>query len=87
MPVYFTAEISEDEQISRKQFEFAKSLGVETLAVERTPKSLPAIEKLADGPASMSPSLAIPRSCSTRYRAAAGESGRMPISANGCRRV
>ena len=48
MPVYVTAEISEDEQISRKQFEFAKSLGVETLAVERTPKSLPAIEKLAD---------------------------------------
>ena len=48
MPVYFTAEISEDEQIARKQFEFAKNLGVETLAVERTPKSLPAIEKLAD---------------------------------------
>ena len=48
MPVYFTAEISEDEQIARKQFEFAKSLGVETMAVERTPKSLPAIEKLAD---------------------------------------
>jgi type 1 glutamine amidotransferase len=48
MTVYFTAEISEDEQIARKQFEFAKSLGVETLAVERTPKSLPAIEKLAD---------------------------------------
>jgi type 1 glutamine amidotransferase len=48
MPVYVTAEISEDEQIARKQFEFAKSLGVETLAVERTPKSLPAIEKLAD---------------------------------------
>ena len=48
MPVYFTAAISEDEQIARKQFEFAKSLGVETLAVERTPKSLPAIEKLAD---------------------------------------
>jgi type 1 glutamine amidotransferase len=48
MPVYFTAEISQDEQIARKQFEFAKSLGVETLAVERTPKSLPAIENLAD---------------------------------------
>ena len=48
MPVYFTTEISEDEQIARKQFEFAKNLGVETLAVERTPKSLPAIEKLAD---------------------------------------
>jgi type 1 glutamine amidotransferase len=48
MPVYFTGEISEDEQIARKQFEFAKSLGIETLAVERTPKSLPAVEKLAD---------------------------------------
>ena len=48
MPVYFTAEISEDERIARKQFEFAKSLGVETMAVERTPRSLPAIEKLAD---------------------------------------
>jgi type 1 glutamine amidotransferase len=48
MPVYFTGEISEDEQIARKQFEFARSLGIETLAVERTPKSLPAIEKLAD---------------------------------------
>jgi type 1 glutamine amidotransferase len=48
MPVYFTAELSEDEQIARKQFEFAKSLGIETLAVERTPRSLPAIEKLAD---------------------------------------
>lgn len=48
MPVYVTAEISEDKQIARKQFEFAKSLGVETLAVERTPRSLPAIEELAD---------------------------------------
>ena len=48
MPVYVTAEISEDEQIARKQFEFAKGLGVETLVVERTPRSLPAIEKLAD---------------------------------------
>ena len=46
--MYFTAEISEDERIARKQFEFAKSLGVETMAVERTPRSLPAIEKLAD---------------------------------------
>jgi type 1 glutamine amidotransferase len=48
MPVYFTAEISEDDQIARKQFEFAKNLGIETLAVERMPRSLPAIEKLAD---------------------------------------
>jgi hypothetical protein len=48
MPVYFTTAINEDEQIARKQFEFAKSLGVETLAAERTPKSLPLIEKLAE---------------------------------------
>ena len=48
MPVYVMPAISEDEQIARKQFEFAKSLGVETLAVERTPAALPAIEKLAD---------------------------------------
>jgi type 1 glutamine amidotransferase len=48
MPVYFTAEISDDEQIARKQFEFAKSLGVETFVVDRTPKALPAIETLAN---------------------------------------
>ena len=48
MPVYFTAELSDVEGIARKQVEFAKSLGVETIAVERTPKSLAAIEKLAD---------------------------------------
>jgi len=48
MPVYFTAAISEDGVIARKQFEFAKNLGVETIAVERTPASLPAIEKLAE---------------------------------------
>ena len=48
MPVYFTPAIGEDEQIARKVFEFAKSLGVETLAVEQTPKTWPAIEKLAD---------------------------------------
>jgi type 1 glutamine amidotransferase len=48
MPLYVMAEISEDEQIARKQFEFVKSLGVETMVVERTPKSLAAIEKIAD---------------------------------------
>ena len=48
MPVYFTPAISEDGQIARKTFEFAKSLGVETLAVERTPAGLAAIEKLAE---------------------------------------
>jgi type 1 glutamine amidotransferase len=48
MPVYVTPAISEDIQIARKMFEFAKSLGVETLAVERTPAALPAIETLAE---------------------------------------
>jgi type 1 glutamine amidotransferase len=48
MPVYFAAEISDDEPIARQQFEFAKSLGVETVVVARTPKVFPVIEKLAD---------------------------------------
>jgi type 1 glutamine amidotransferase len=48
MPVYVTSAISDDEQIARKIFEFAKTLGVETLVVERTPAALQAIEKLAD---------------------------------------
>lgn len=48
MPLYVTSEVSEDEQIARKQLEFAKSLGVETVVVERTPKSMAAIEKIAD---------------------------------------
>jgi type 1 glutamine amidotransferase len=48
MPVYVTSAISDDLQIARKMFEFAKSLGVETLAIERTPATLPAIEKLAE---------------------------------------
>lgn len=48
MPVYAMPEISEDGQVARKTFEFAKSLGVETVAIERMPASLPAIEKLAD---------------------------------------
>ena len=48
MPVYFMPAISEDDQIARKTFEFAKSLGVETLAFAQMPASLAAIEKLAD---------------------------------------
>ena len=48
MPVYLMEAVSEDEAIAPKQFEFAKALGVETIAVERIPQSLPAIEKLAD---------------------------------------
>ena len=48
MPVYFTPSISEDDQVARKTLEFAKSLGVETIALEQMPASLAAIEKLAD---------------------------------------
>jgi type 1 glutamine amidotransferase len=48
MPVYVTPSIGEDEQSARKVLEFAKSLGVETVAVERTPRNLAAIEKLAE---------------------------------------
>ena len=48
MPVYFTAEMSVDEPIARKQFEFAKSLGVETIVVAHTPRVFPVLEKLAD---------------------------------------
>jgi type 1 glutamine amidotransferase len=48
MPVYFTAEISGDEPTARKQFEFAKSLGVETVVVSRMPTAFPVLEKLAD---------------------------------------
>jgi len=48
MPVYFTAEISVDEPTARKQFEFAKSLDVETIVVARTPTAFPVLERLAD---------------------------------------
>ena len=48
MPVYFMAEMSVDEPIARKQFEFAKSLGVETVVVARTPPAFPVIERLAE---------------------------------------
>jgi len=48
MPVYLMAAISDDEAVARKQFEFAKNLGVETIAVDRAPAQLAAIEKLAD---------------------------------------
>jgi type 1 glutamine amidotransferase len=48
MPVYFTPAIGNEGEIARKTFEFAKSLGVETLAIEGTPAGLPAIEKLAE---------------------------------------
>lgn len=48
MPVYVTPAIGEDDQTARKVFEFVKGLGVETLAVERTPHALAMLEKLAD---------------------------------------
>ena len=48
MPVYFAGELSGDAPIARKQFEFAKGLGVETIAIERIPTSLATIETLAD---------------------------------------
>ncbi len=48
MPVYVTAEVGVDESTARNQFEFAKSLGIETIVVERSPASMPAIEKLAE---------------------------------------
>jgi type 1 glutamine amidotransferase len=48
MPVYATPAIGDDEPTARKVFEFAKSLGVETIAVERIPQNLAAIDKLAN---------------------------------------
>jgi type 1 glutamine amidotransferase len=48
MLVYSVADLSEDEATARKQFELAKALGVETVAVDRVPASVAAIEKLAD---------------------------------------
>ena len=48
MTVYSVADVSEDEGTARKQFEFAKALGAETLAVERVPASLVTIERLAE---------------------------------------
>ena len=48
MPVYFTATIGPEESASRKLFEFAKGLGVETIVSSPSPESLPAIDKLAN---------------------------------------
>lgn len=48
MPVYFVSEISGDEPTARKQFEFAKSLSVETVVVARIPGVLAMVEKLAN---------------------------------------
>ncbi len=48
MPAYFIATIGPDENASRKLFEFAKNLGVETIVSAPGPDSLPAIDKLAN---------------------------------------
>jgi type 1 glutamine amidotransferase/sugar phosphate isomerase/epimerase len=48
MPSYFTASIGADEDSSRAVFEFAKSLGVETIVSSPDPASLPMIDKLAN---------------------------------------
>ena len=48
MPAYFTADIGADEATNRKVFEFAKSLGVETIVAAPDPARLPAIDQLAN---------------------------------------
>ncbi len=48
MAVYIAAEVSADASTARRQFEFAKELGIETIAVDRIPAAMPAIEKLAE---------------------------------------
>ena len=48
MPVYVVPAIGEEEQTARKVFEFAKTLGVETIVIERAPQAFGAIEKLAN---------------------------------------
>jgi type 1 glutamine amidotransferase/sugar phosphate isomerase/epimerase len=48
MPAYFVPTIGPDENASRKLFEFAKSLGVETIISDPDPDLLPLIDKLAN---------------------------------------
>jgi type 1 glutamine amidotransferase len=48
MVVYSVADVSDDAATARKQFEFAKALGVDIIAVDRVPSSLAAVERLAD---------------------------------------
>jgi type 1 glutamine amidotransferase/sugar phosphate isomerase/epimerase len=48
MPGYFTTEVPKSESGARKLFEFAKSLGVETIVCSPEPALLPMLEKLAD---------------------------------------
>lgn len=47
MPAYVTASMGASTEESRKLFEFAKNLGVETIISSPDPAALPAIEKLA----------------------------------------
>jgi type 1 glutamine amidotransferase/sugar phosphate isomerase/epimerase len=48
MPAIAIAAIGPQEEDSRKLFEFAKNLRVQTIISERTPEALPLVEKLAD---------------------------------------
>jgi type 1 glutamine amidotransferase/sugar phosphate isomerase/epimerase len=48
MPAYFTNTIGPEESASRKLFEFAKGLGIETIISSPPRESLPAIDKLAN---------------------------------------
>src|SRR5687768_16905774 len=48
MPAYFTADLGADDATSRKIFEFAKALGVETILAAADPARLPAIDQLAN---------------------------------------
>ena len=85
MPVYDVGELSEDETIRRKQIEFAKALGVETVAVDRVPASLAAIETLADEFGVTWRWRRFQEQQRKRFRAADGGSACMPISASGRR--
>jgi len=48
MTAYRVPAVGTDEESARKLFEFARSLGVETIVSERMPESLPLVDKLAN---------------------------------------
>ena len=48
MPVYLGPAITQDREIGRKLFEFAKQLKVETVVLEHAPASMPLLEELAN---------------------------------------
>lgn len=48
MPAYFTPNIGPDEVSMRKLFEFAKSIGVETIVSDPEPRLLPQLDQLAN---------------------------------------